>query len=126
MMTQDLKNFQDVIDLFEITPRTLRYYEYLELIAPVKEGRKRFYRPRELARLKLILNGRRFGFKLEEIRQWLELYDPDSGNETQLRTWIDASSQQIDELKSRRDELDAAILELTELRDNAKKALDAR
>ena len=48
---------------FEVTPRTLRYYEYIELLAPEKDGRARFYGAREVARLTLILRGRRFGFQ---------------------------------------------------------------
>ena len=66
--------FKEMCERFDVTPRTLRYYEYIELLAPEKEGRARFYGPREMARLKLILRGRRFGFSLEEIRQWLLIY----------------------------------------------------
>ena len=68
-------SFKDMCARFEVTPRTLRYYEYIELLAPQKEGRSRFYGPREVARMKLILRGRRFGFSLEEIRQWLLIYN---------------------------------------------------
>ena len=52
---------------FDVTPRTLRYYEYIELLSPEKDGRARFYGSREVARMTLILRGRRFGFSLEEI-----------------------------------------------------------
>ena len=67
-------SFKEMCAKFDVTPRTLRYYEYIELLAPEKEGRARFYGPREMARMKLILRGRRFGFSLEEIRQWLLIY----------------------------------------------------
>ena len=63
--------FKEACERFDVTPRTLRYYEYIELLEPEKEGRSRFYGPREIARITLILRGRRFGFSLEEIRQWL-------------------------------------------------------
>ena len=73
-MTEDRISFKDMCARFEVTPRTLRYYEYIELLQPRKEGRARFYGPREVARMTLILRGRRFGFSLEEIRQWLQIY----------------------------------------------------
>ncbi len=117
----DLLDFKTVVDMFQVTPRTLRYYEYLELIAPVREGRARFYTKREIGRLKLILRGRRFGFKLEEIRQLLELYDPQSGNQTQIEQTLEKVDEQLEELRSRRAELDDAIQEMktrqAELRD---------
>lgn len=68
-------NFTEMVRKFDITPRTLRYYEYLELLKPTLEGRDRLYDRKQVARFKLILRGRRFGMKLEEIRAWLELYD---------------------------------------------------
>jgi DNA-binding transcriptional MerR regulator len=73
-MTDTRLTFKEMCTRFDVTPRTLRYYEYIELLAPEKEGRARFYGPREVARMKLILRGRRFGFSLEEIRQWLLIY----------------------------------------------------
>ena len=64
---------------FNVTPRTLRFYEQRELLSPIREGQKRIFTPRDRARLKLILRGKRFGFSLESIRQWLELYDLGDG-----------------------------------------------
>ena len=63
-MTETRLSFKEMCARFDVTPRTLRYYEYIELLAPEKEGRARFYGPREVARMKLILRGRRFGFSL--------------------------------------------------------------
>ena len=74
-MAEERLTFKEMCARFDVTPRTLRYYEYIELLRPEKEGRSRFYGPRELARMTLILRGRRFGFSLEEIRQWLEIYE---------------------------------------------------
>ena len=56
-------------DAFDVTPRTLRFYEAKELLFPERDGQKRLFTKRDRARLKLILRGKRFGFKLEEIRQ---------------------------------------------------------
>ncbi len=115
-MTESLIEFKAVVDMFGITPRTLRYYEYLELLSPTREGRKRLYDKRDIARLKLILRGRRFGLKLEEIRQWLEMYDPQTGNVTQTQAWIEFADKQIAELTERRDEINESIAEIKRLK----------
>ena len=110
-------DFKEMCARFEVTPRTLRHYEYIELLRPEREGRARFYGPREIARMTLILRGRRFGFGLEEIRQWLELYDADPDGRTQMTRWVEAADRQLEELSDRKDHLDAAIRELRDLRD---------
>jgi DNA-binding transcriptional MerR regulator len=109
---------------FEVTPRTLRHYEYVELLSPDRDGRKRFYGPREIARMKLILRGRRFGFSLEEIRQWLELYDR-AGTAAQMRACVEGADRQLVELTRRREELDAVIEELRSLREEVAQGLEA-
>jgi DNA-binding transcriptional MerR regulator len=100
---------------FDVTPRTLRYYEYIELLSPEREGRSRFYGPTEVARMVLILRGRKFGFQLEDIRQWLLICE-EKGTEEQMRIWIDMSERQLAELAEQRRQLDEAIDELTSLR----------
>lgn len=111
-------SFKDMCEKFAVTPRTLRHYEYIELLFPEKEGRTRFYGPREVARMTLILRGRKFGFSLEEIRQWLELYDADPEGRTQMLAWINLADTQLEELAQRRAEVDEAISELQALRDH--------
>ncbi len=101
---------------FDVTPRTLRYYEYIELLSPEKVGRSRFYGAREKARLKLILRGRRFGFTLEEIRQWLDMYNGHNDNRAQMERMVEMSTAQIAELESRKSQLQEAIDELSGLR----------
>jgi DNA-binding transcriptional MerR regulator len=115
-MTDENLTLKEMCARFDVTPRTLRHYEYIELLEPEKEGRTRFYGAREVARLKLILRGRRFGFPLEEVRQWLLLYDADPQNRLQMEKWIEMASLQIDELETRRVELDEAIADLRKLR----------
>lgn len=117
-MTENRLNFKDMCARFDVTARTLRYYEYIELISPYKEGRARFYGPREVARMTLILRGRRFGFSLEEIRQWLLIYQQ-KGNSVQMKAWIDLADRQLAALHLQRSELDIAIADLKSLRDNA-------
>lgn len=116
-------NFQQMCELFDVTPRTLRYYEYIELLAPEREGRARFYTPREVGRMKLIMRGRKFGFSLEDIRQWLELYDQDPENKTQMQTWIGMADKQLEELASRKAQLEEAIVELQTLREQVASTL---
>jgi DNA-binding transcriptional MerR regulator len=113
-------DFKQMCARFDVTPRTLRHYEYIELLAPAREGRARFYGPRELARMTLILRGRKFGFSLEEIRQWLELYEADPEGRLQKQAWIDLADRQLAELELRRRHLDDAIAELAALRDHVR------
>ncbi len=94
----DRIDFKQMCARFAVTPRTLRHYEYIELLAPEREGRARFYGARDVARMTLILRGRKFGFSLEEIRQWLELYDADPEGRTQMQAWIDLADKQLAEL----------------------------
>ena len=115
-MSDQLLDFKEMCARFDVTARTLRYYEYIELLSPMKEGRARFYGPREVARMTLILRGRRFGFSLEDMRQWLLIYD-EEGTEAQMRKWVDMASLKVEELKEQREQLDAIIDELIGLRD---------
>jgi DNA-binding transcriptional MerR regulator len=115
-MSDQLLNFKEMCARFDVTERTLRYYEYIELLSPMKEGRARFYGPREVARMTLILRGRRFGFSLEDMRQWLLIYD-EEGTEAQMLKWVDMASLKVEELKEQREQLDAIIDELIGLRD---------
>lgn len=107
---------------FAVTPRTLRYYEYIELLRPEREGRARFYGPREIARMTLILRGRRFGFSLEEIRQWLELYER-QGTTEQLRVFLDMADRQLERLRDESRRLVETIAELEALRRTAAEEL---
>lgn len=111
-------SFKEMCARFDVTPRTLRYYEYVELLSPEKEGRARFYGAREIARMKLILRGRRFGFSLEEIRQWLLIYGK-KGERPQLEAWLGLADRQLGELERQRTELDTTIADLRALRETA-------
>jgi DNA-binding transcriptional MerR regulator len=111
-------SFKEMCARFDVTPRTLRYYEYIELLSPEKEGRARFYGPREVARMTLILRGRRFGFGLEEIRQWLLIYET-SGTAVQMQALVDLADRQLDVLNRQKAELEGAIEELQSVRDAA-------
>jgi DNA-binding transcriptional MerR regulator len=115
-MSDDRLNFKEMCEAFDVTPRTLRYYEYIELLKPDREGRARFYGPRERARMKLILRGRKWGFQLEDIRQWLLIYE-EKGNEAQMQAWVDLADRQLIELAEQKSQLEVAINELQQMRD---------
>ena len=115
-------SFKDMCARFDVTPRTLRYYEYIELLQPDREGRARFYTPRDVARMKLIMRGRRFGFALEDIRQWLLIYE-NEGTQAQMRAWVEMANGQLQELSEKQAQLEDALSELTRLRDETVKAL---
>ncbi len=121
-MAEQRLSFKEMCARFDVTPRTLRYYEYIELLTPEREGRSRFYRPREIARMTLILRGRRFGFSLEEIRQWLLIYEHE-GTEAQMRAWITMADRQLGELAEQKAQLDETIAELQALRDETDASL---
>lgn len=122
-MTEDRMTLKEMCARFNVTPRTLRHYEYIELLAPEKVGRTRYFGPRECARLELILRGRRFGFSLEEVRQWLEMYNQDKSNRKQMEVWVEMSDHQIRELESRMVQLQEVTDELRHLRDTTKASL---
>lgn len=109
-------SFKEMCARFDVTPRTLRYYEYIELLSPRREGRARWYGPREIARMKLIMRGRRFGFSLEDIRQWLLIYQQ-QGTRAQYEVWVDLATRQLDVLTAQRDEIEASMTDLRKLRD---------
>jgi DNA-binding transcriptional MerR regulator len=117
-MTGTRLSFKEMCARFDVTPRTLRYYEYIELLRPEREGRARFYGSREVARMTLILRGRRFGFSLEEIRQWLEIYQK-QGTDAQMSAWIALADRQLLALDAQKADLQAAIDDLRALRDQA-------
>lgn len=116
-MEEERLSFKEMCARFDVTPRTLRYYEYIELLAPEREGRSRFYGPTEVARLTLILRGRRFGFSLEEIRQWLLIYE-EKGSEAQMQEWIRLADRQLAALSDQQAEIGRTITDLQALRDD--------
>ncbi|MGI3212293.1 MerR family transcriptional regulator [Roseovarius tibetensis] len=122
-MSEPRLTFKEMCAKYDVTPRTLRYYEYIELLQPEREGRTRLYGPRECARMTLILRGRKFGFALEDIRQWLLIYEHE-GTDAQMRSWIALADRQLVELAEQRRQLDEAIVELRQLRDETAASLD--
>jgi DNA-binding transcriptional MerR regulator len=105
----------DLAREFDVTTRTIRFYEDEGLLSPERQGQARIYSPRDRVLLKLILRGKRLGFSLAECRELFDLYKPEEGNITQLQRMLDklagrraAMEQQLNDIKVMQLELDAA------------------
>jgi DNA-binding transcriptional MerR regulator len=111
-MSDEVKTIRQMCEEFDVTPRTLRFYEAKELLFPQREGQKRLFTRRDQGRLKLIMRGKRFGFSLEEIRQLLNMYDRDDSELRQLRKTYDIAVARLGDMERQREELDEAISDL--------------
>lgn len=112
--TNDMLTIREMCDAFDVTPRTLRFYEAKELLFPQRLGTKRLFTKRDRARLKLILRGKRFGFQLEEIRQLLDMYNRDASQIPQLSKTYEIAKARLADMEQQREELDEAIADLRE------------
>lgn len=122
-MMDSKMTIREMCDTFNVTPRTLRFYEAKELLFPERQGQRRLYGKSERARLQLILRGKRFGFSLEELRQLLDLYNADENHETQLREAFALAEQHLATMEAQRAELDDAIVDMKLMLDGWSKRL---
>jgi len=111
-MNDDKMTIRQMCDAYDVTPRTLRFYEAKELLSPERRGTQRLFTRADRARLKLILRGKRFGFSLEHIRQLLAMYDRKGSNAAQLMAAHELASERLRQMEAQRAELDVAIAEL--------------
>ena len=121
-MIKEKQSFKQMCSRFDVTPRTLRYYEYIELLNPERVGRSRFYSARDVARMILIVRGRRFGFTLEELRQWLQIYDSD-GSTAQMQAWLPIAQAKLTALIQQKKEISETVIELSKMIDMTKSEL---
>ena len=121
-MLEENQSFKQMCAQFDVTPRTLRYYEYIELLKPERVGRSRFYSKRDVARMTLIMRGRRFGFSLEELRQWLQIYDSD-GSTAQMQAWLPIAQAKLTALLQQKKEISETVIELSKMIDMIKSEL---
>lgn len=112
----DFFSIGDIAEEFGISTRTIRFYEAKGLIAPQRVGANRIYTRKDRARLILILRGKRLGFSLEEISEYLNLYDADSEQIAQTRHLLNRVENAIGDLKSKQKDIEAALAELSEIR----------
>ena len=123
-MTVKYMTIREMCMEYGVTARTLRFYEAKELIFPIRVGRTRQYTHKDRGRLKLILQGKRFGFALEEIRQLLELYNLGDQQYTQFIKTYEKAKERLEIMISQRDELTEAIEDLKKHLELGKKELD--
>ncbi len=117
MKDDKIMTIREMCEMFNVTPRTLRFYESKELLSPSREGQKRLYSYRERARLKLIQRGKRFGFDLEKIRQIINLYDLNDASHSQFVYSLKVGKERLVQLTEQRNELNLVLKELAELID---------
>lgn len=94
---------------FDVTPRTVRFYEDRGLLSPRRADNQRVYRERDFIRLKLILRGKRIGFSLAEIKQTLNLYDTESGEAAQIAFVLKTIDKHRADLEQRQTDIEATL-----------------
>jgi DNA-binding transcriptional MerR regulator len=105
----------DLAAEFDITTRTIRFYEDEGLLSPRRKGQRRIYAPRDRVRLRLIMRGKRLGFSLAEIKEMIDLYDEDPTEITQLRLFIDKIRERREVLLRQREDIESILGELDAL-----------
>ncbi|RCK47037.1 MerR family transcriptional regulator [Thalassospira profundimaris] len=119
----DSFSITDLAREFDVTTRTIRFYEDQGLIAPDRQGQTRIYGQRDRVRLRLIMRGKRLGFALKEIRDLLDLYETDRSEITQLTILINKIDERRDTLRKQRADIDATLEELDLLEENCQQEL---
>ena len=125
-MSQEMRQLYSVNQLaieLGVTARAIRFYEAKGLIAPQRAGNARVFNRRDRARLMLVLRGKRLGFSLDEIREYLDLYDSDRSQISQVRRLLVHTSRRVAELEAQRRDLDQALSELREIEIQAQAVL---
>jgi DNA-binding transcriptional MerR regulator len=108
----DFLRIGEIARSYGITLRTLRFYEDKGLLKPKRDGSTRLYSRRDIARLRLVLLGRKVGFSLREVKQMMDLYDPAGTNIKQLKVALDKADRQLGRLEKQRQAVEESIMEL--------------
>ncbi len=125
-MAEETERFSTVTQLARelgVSARTIRFYEDKGLIAPQRAGSTRVYTSRDRARMILILRGKRLGFSLREIKEYLDLYDVDQTQAEQIRLLLAAVGKRLGSLREQRQALELTIGELEDVQRQAEAAL---
>lgn len=112
----DLYSVTELADELGITPRAIRFYETKGLIKPQRAGTTRVYTHRDRGRMQLILRGKRLGFTLADIKEYLDMYDVDPSQTKQVQLLMEKVERRIDELEQQREDLETTLAELEEMR----------
>ncbi|MCC9620670.1 MerR family DNA-binding transcriptional regulator [Thalassospira sp. MA62] len=122
----DSYSITDLAREFDVTTRTIRFYEDQDLLSPDRHGQTRIYGSRDRVRLRLIMRGKRLGFSLKEIRDLLDLYDGDRSEVTQLTTLVDKINERRETLRKQREDIDATLDELDKLEASCQEELSRK
>lgn len=122
----DLLTVNQLAEELGVTARAIRFYEAKGLIAPRRAGTTRVFDRRDRARLLLVLRGKRLGFSLASIREFLDLYDADRSQGAQIRLFLERARERIRELERQREDLDQTLRELREVEAEAERVLRGR
>ncbi|MEO8277040.1 MAG: MerR family DNA-binding transcriptional regulator [Thermoanaerobaculia bacterium] len=114
-ISKELLSITELADELGVTPRAIRFYESRGLLEPQRAGATRVYTNRDRARLQIILRGKRLGFSLALVQQYLELYDADPTQQVQMQHLLAGARQRIAELEAQRLDLELTIEELREI-----------
>lgn len=123
--TADTLSISDLAREFDVTTRTIRFYEDLGLIQPARSGLTRIYSPRDRVRLKLILRGKRIGFSLSEIGEIMDMYDSEPGEVGQLEYMLDRLATRRAQLLRQQNDIDLTLKELTDIETQCRTQLAA-
>ena len=113
----------DLAREFDITTRTIRYYEESGMLSPTRDGQTRLYNDADRVKLKLILRGKRLGFSLSESRELIEMYDPDSDNRHQINALLIKIQKRREQLKAQLQDIRLMQEELDEAETKCREAL---
>ena len=125
-ISTDLFSVTELADELGITPRAIRFYETKGLIKPRRAGTTRVYTHRDRGRMQLILRGKRLGFSLADIKEYLDLYDVDPSQVSQLRLLMDKINDRVSELEQQREDLETTLMELEEMRQECLSHIEMR
>ncbi len=124
-MTRTDYSISDLAAEFDITTRTIRFYEEKGLLQPRRNGAARVYTAADRTKLKLILRGKRLGFSLDESRSIIEMYDPAHGNKSQYNSLLAKIREKRGQLQQQLHDIEVMMLELQEAEDRALEAMAA-
>ena len=114
-MSEQTYSIGELARLFDVTPRSIRFYEEQELITPERVGQTRVYHTKDKVRLKLVLRGKRLGFSLAEVKKLFELYDSNPNSAAQLKVMLDLTEQKRSILRQQLDDIQMLMNELDEV-----------
>lgn len=106
-------SISDLAKEFDVTTRSIRFYEDQSLIKPSRRGQTRIYSPQDRVRLKLILRGKRLGFSLAETRRLFDLYDADRSSIQQLHTMLSLIDDKKEHLQQQMEDITVVLMELS-------------